>query len=488
MNKLATKFAASTLVMGLTMVGCAQDRNSYGMASARATRSEQNAERLFAQAHQALERGDKAEALTLTERAVELSPRDSAYRMLLADLYLKNGRFQSAEATFADVIELNPNSPRAVLSLALAQIAQGRNAAALGQLGQLRGSVPDADIGLAYALAGQPEQAIEMLEPAARADGATGRIRQNLALSYALAGNWERARVIAAQDVSPAELGARLQQWAAMAQPAASWTQVAALLNVTPVEDPGQPVRLALTPPVAETVAFAAAEPAPEPVAMDIPVEIAAAEPVYEAPEPVYIAAAEPVYQAPEPVYQAPEPVYEAPVQVAGALPAWEPTAPAQSEPTEAEVRYAAAVQTLVRPEPAVIRASASTATAPKPVFERPRPARQPAARRASMFTGSSNFVVQLGAFSNAGNAERAWEQAERRYGIAGAEPLTTTIEMGGRTLHRLSVAGFANHADASRLCSSIKAQGGACFVRGNAGDAPVRWASRSNRSRTRGA
>jgi hypothetical protein len=29
------------------------------------------------------------------------------------------------------------------------------------------------------------------------------------------------------------------------------------------------------------------------------------------------------------------------------------------------------------------------------------------------------------------------------------------------------------------RLCQSIKAKGGACFVRTKAGDAPVQWAAR---------
>ena len=93
-----------------------------------------------------------------------------------------------------------------------------------------------------------PERAIEILEPAARAFDATPRLRQNLALSYALAGDWTRARTIAAQDISPADLGPRLQQWAALARPGGASHQVATLLGVAPVQDPGQPVRLALAP------------------------------------------------------------------------------------------------------------------------------------------------------------------------------------------------------------------------------------------------
>ena len=61
---------------------------------------------------------------------------------------------------------------------------------------------------------------------------ATGRVRQNLAFAYALAGNWEKARTVAAQDVSPADLAPRLAQWASLASPTAAADQVATLLGV----------------------------------------------------------------------------------------------------------------------------------------------------------------------------------------------------------------------------------------------------------------
>ena len=104
------------------------------------------------------------------------------------------------------------------------------------------------------------------------------------------------------------------------------------------------------------------------------------------------------------------------------------------------------------------------------------------------MSRGDSRFVVQLGAFSNEGNAERAWQQAEQRFALADHVPLTTTIDINGRTLHRVSVSGFASQADAARMCGSIRARGGACFVRANAGDASVRWAARYAEGRNRDA
>ncbi|MGZ8298720.1 MAG: tetratricopeptide repeat protein, partial [Allosphingosinicella sp.] len=296
MNKsVALKFAVSALAIGSTMVACGPATSRLASASSKAPRAEQDAASLFAKAQDAVRKGEYAGGLGFAERAVELSPRDVGYRMILADLYLKNGRFQSAEATFADVQQLDPGNARASFSIALARIALGRPAGAVAELDRLAETASPADIGLAYALAGEPRRAIELLEPAARAPGVTGRTRQNLALSYALAGEWDKARIIAAQDLSPADLGARMRQWASLAQPGGGATQVAALLGVTPAEDSGQPVRLALTQARPATEAFAAAGPLPEPAPETVTAAPALAQAEIE-PEPV---AAPP---APEPV------------------------------------------------------------------------------------------------------------------------------------------------------------------------------------------
>src|SRR3546814_3665574 len=64
--------------------------------SSKAPQTVVQAAELHAQALEAVRQGRLSEALTLTEQAVELEPRDVGYRMVLADLYLKNGRFRSA--------------------------------------------------------------------------------------------------------------------------------------------------------------------------------------------------------------------------------------------------------------------------------------------------------------------------------------------------------------------------------------------------------
>lgn len=462
-NSVALKFAVSALAIGATMVACKPAAGSrVASASAKAPKAEQQAAELAARAQESVQKKAYAEGLGFAERAVELSPRDVGYRMLLADLYLKNGRFQSAETTFDDVRTLDPGNQRAAFSIALARIALGRPAGAVAELDRLAETAAPADIGLAYALAGEPRRAIELLEPAARAPGATGRIRQNLALAYALAGDWEKARVTAAQDVSPAELGGRLQQWAALAQPGGGAAQVASLLGVAPAADVGQPVRLALAAPQPEPNALAAAAPPPEP-----------------APETVPFASPALAEAAPA---ATPEPPAE-PVRMASTdLPSWvseraaaEADAPAPAPAEETRPVYAEAVQALVTPQPVVLTASAPAIETPARRFEAPR-------RRISapVQAGPGRFAVQLGAFGSAAAVERAWAQMLKRFGFQELTPLSTTVQLPGRgTLHRLSVAGFASRDAAGRTCRSIQAKGGACFVRTVAGDAPVRWASR---------
>jgi Flp pilus assembly protein TadD len=527
MTRFATKLAASTMVIAVAMVGCQADMLTSSATASTAERSVGQAGRFAEQARAAMQRGDHAEALRQAERAVELAPRDAGYRMLLADIYLKNGRFRSAETSYADVIEIDEGNVRAGLSVALTQIVQGRSSDALVSLEAVQDGAPAADVGLAFALAGQPQRAISVLEPAARAAGANGRTRQNLALAYALAGDWARARTVAAQDVSPAELNNRLRHWATMATPSGQSAAVATLLGVTPVEDAGQPVRLALNSQA--DVAYAEADPAPvaAPVAeaREVFAEAPAPASVVEAPAPEAAPVPEVIRYAEAPVVVAPAPapvVEAAPVRFAAApapmtyaaapapAPApgaeqpanwWPaPAAPAVSAPAPAPVQFAAAEDApapaavaaiLSAPSPVLTRTVAPAVTA-RPVF-RQAPvnraaavsARLPRSAAASVATG--DFVVQLGAFADTANAERAWNTAQTRHGVSRAQMRTASVTMGGRQLTRVSVAGFANRAEAVRLCSSIQSQGGSCFVRGTAGDVPnVRWASRAGTA-TRG-
>ncbi len=476
MRSTAFKIAASTIIASMTMTSgtalSGQMRSRPASAPA-----DREAARAHEQGARALRENRLDDARDALERAVAAAPRDAGYRLLLADIYLKAGRFESARATYADVLELDPSNRRAGMSFALTQIALGRPAAAVAQVDELSGIASDADRGLAYALAGHPERGIALLEPLARSQMATPRARQNLALAHALNGDWRRARAIAAQDISPGEVEARMTQWAALARPDAGMTRIAGLLGVTPVaSDPGQPVRLALSRPAEASGMLAQAAPvAPLLDPGAAPRQLAALAP----PAPAYPQAAPAASGDSD--WGRPA---EAPVQVAEAPSYYLPVPQPEPEaPSAREVEQALAVQTLNRPTPAVIQAAA-VSLPPAPRFNRAAPRVATAQVRA----GASRYVVQLGAFSNEANAERAWVETQGRYGLTPYAPLTVTIDHQGRTLHRVAVAGFASEADARRLCGSIKAEGGECFVRENAGDAAIRWAARYANEATRNA
>jgi tetratricopeptide (TPR) repeat protein len=424
------KVAASTLILGVTMVSCKPAAVRPASASAVAPRAAQGAARLYEKAQAEVQGGRLAPALAFAEQAVELDPSDIAYRMLLADLYLKSGRFASAEAAYGDVLTLDPSNARAGLTRALTMIGQGRDGEALIALGQLAGTASPTDVGLAFALAGQPQRAVEMLEPAARAADANGRVRQNLALAYALSGDWKKARVVASQDLSPDQVDKRLQQWAALANPAAPSTQVAAILGVSPAADTGRPARLALVPPAPEQPVLAAAAPSEAK-----PVQVAAA-----AAAAMGGPAVAPAEQAEAFAYQPPEhgDVFAAPVETASV------EVPVAAEPAKGaefiqHAQFAAAVNSLVEAPVKAEKAVAPVAKAPVMAFTPEKRASKPRA------AGAGRYVVQIGAYRTPLQVEQAWARLYKQYGFGDNQPLSTTVAIPGKgTFHRLAVAGGA--------------------------------------------
>jgi Flp pilus assembly protein TadD len=383
-------------------------------------------------AQMAIGSGDYASATDLAECAAESSPQDAGIRGLLGNAYFGAGRFASAEAAYNDSLALAPAQPQIILKRALVQIAQGKNGEAVSALQAAQGMIDPADYGLALALAGQPYDAVQVLETAARAQGADSRVRQNLALAHALAGDWTAARTIAAQDLSADLVDARVQQWMALAKPAHAYDQVAALVGVSPAAaDPGQPVRLAL---VKSDTRVAEAAPAP------VPVQVAEAVSV---------------------------PTYESPVSQPDALaPAPAPEVPA--------VREAVASAAAISPEAPAAYAMASN-FAPKP---KPAKAKKPAAARSGL--GSAKGVVQLGAFSSEERVSLAWDKLTRRFPtLRNYSPVSARFDGPRGTVYRLSIRGFANQQEAISRCQVLRGKGASCFVRSSAGDSPIQFASR---------
>lgn len=523
MNRTAFKIAASTVMVALTMTSVATPSAAVRRSGPVRANSptDREARAFYDQASRALQQGNLSAATSLMERAVAASPRDVGYRMLLGDAYLRSGRFNSARATYAEAVQLDPSNVRGALSVALIHIAQGRPAAAVGILDHLADRAPAADVGLAYALAGRSERAVDLLESAARSPMATPRTRQNLALALAFAGDWNRARAIAAQDISPSEIDARMAQWAQMARPGAGPVQVATLLGVSPGADQGRPLQVALgaSEPVVPGADAVQVVEAPAPSRA----QFAPAEAAEPALAPVEVAAADerpneaPAFWAPPESYQA-EALAEAPATAPARAPA---PRVVRLRPHAVQVRQVAQAEQLADDAapavPAVSEAPAfqpAPAPAPRRIFVQPRTpvaaatAPAPRSRRAAFIraaaitplprasfrtgaevrSGNAPVVVQLGSFRSEANAERAWQEVSARYGLSERTPLTTTFNHRGMQFHRVSVAGFATTVDAQRLCGQIRSHGGVCFVRATAGDASIRWAARYADPRRRNA
>ena len=428
---------ATSVALAFPVTGCAL---GGGRPASTANRVDKGNVGLALRAQAALEEGDAVSAVRLAEQAVEKNPAEAGFRSLLGNAYFAAGRFRSAEAAYADALALSPGQRGVPLRLALAQAALGKTDPALKTLETYQGHINPADVGLAMALAGRPQAAVDLLDQVARAPGADGRVRQNLALAHALAGDWDRARSVAAQDLAGDELEARMSEWASFAQPGRAGAQVAALVGVTPsASDAGVPERLALRGP-RKDVQFAAREPA-APVSQEggAPIEAAssmvASQPVPAEPVPV-----------PSDLPPAPEPM---PV----------PEQPAAA-PDIAEMVDS------IRREP--VRASGA--------LPRISELRRSAARRFHQ----SRAVVQLGAYSNEAGVKSGWNQLSRRHkDLRAYVPASARFVGPAGAVYRLSLKGFGSDREARQLCMSIKASGGSCFVRNAAGDSPVRFAAR---------
>lgn len=461
---LALKLAASTMLVGSVLVSCSAVSGSGRPQS------------LSSNAQKALQAGKPEKALEKAEAAVALDPRNADLRNTLAQAYLANGRFSSARQSLYDALALGDQSARTVISLALMHVAEGRGAAAQALLREQREIIPASDYGLAMALAGDTKLGVEVLVDQIRGGENSAKVRQNLAFAYALDGRWREAQIMVGQDLDPKVAEGRIAEWARIAHPQAHAARVASVLGVTPAEyDPGQPVQLALsaTPSMAQTAteigqqAMADSTPVAGPIELppvqDAPMAMAAAEP---APEP--FAAPAPVYAQAEP---APQPVEQPRAMLAPMMVVREIVQPLPGNYRAKPVRKTKAGQiiTVASREPIVEHVGSRKAAAPKvAVAAAPKPEAAAAAFLKASFSPVSggSFAVQLGAFSSAANANRAWAGYSAKHkDLAAFSKVAVPTAVRGRTLHRLTANGFADEQSARAMCAKIRSGGGECII-----------------------
>lgn len=466
-TKAHLKIAVSALIIGTILTGC-QMSSSLARPAKYAAASET-----------APDSGKLSKGLKKAESAVAADPRNAMLRLALADAYMKAGRFDSAEMAYDDSLVLGSESPRAAVSLALMQVANGRSADALGTLEEYRDIIPAGDLGLAMALAGNTKQGVAVLVDEIRGGNSNAKVRQNLALAYALDGRWPDAKVMASQDVPADQVDDRIRSWAMMAKPEDYQTRVATLLGVTPVVDAGMPAGLALAnnpdagaqaramdAPLADTAAPVRYADASGNIELPPLGEVAqVAVPAYVAP----VTAMAPVVAAPLPVVQPPvgpvRSIMESGVQfvsnpVIQAIPVSQAASPVRA-PVRTATAPAPKRQMIV--EDASYRPSRDGAARMTRASATPAPAPKPAARTVS----GGSYIAQLGAFSSADGARSAWSSiSARNPGLKSYDMAVSVATVGGKKLHRVAAAGLASKADADALCKSVKARGTPCIVR----------------------
>lgn len=396
-----------------------------------------------AAAQAALAKGQVDKAISLAESVVAASPREPAYRALLAHAYLKAGRFASAATTFDDAMKLGDTSSRTALGLSLAYIGAGRNRDAVAILDDWRDAIPVADLGLALALAGEPTRGSAILADALRGGENTPKLRQNLAYSYALDGRWREARIMMSQDIPADQMDARISEWAAQARPEDFQVRVAGLIKAPLRSDPGQPTRLALNAsPAAEQLAVESA------AVRDVP-QVAAATPVQPVAE---LPAAEPAAALASYAPVGAKPVE--PVAVVAAAPVEAaPVAPSASAP-----RFVQNFVSVPVVQPLPVRQPRAAAPARVRVAAAPALAGQPVA--------ADTHRVQLASFFTEQGARRAWgiytakNPELRKYRMT-----ITKAQVRGKTYYRVAAAGLNGSQGARSLCGTVKARGMGCFA-----------------------
>jgi Flp pilus assembly protein TadD len=404
--------AVTTAMAGALLSGCTTQAAAPAALSA-------------SRAEAALAAGKHEQAITHAEAAVLAEPRNPEYRAMLGAAYLDAGRFTSAATSFDDAMKLGDNSSRTALSLALALTGEGKGSEAAALLNDWEDEIATADVGLALALAGQPERGVHLMSNAIRAGDNTPKMRQNLAYAYALGGRWREARLMAAQDVPADQVSDRIAEWAETAAPELSQARLAKLLDVPGgARDAGQPIQLALanTPSMEQLASEASASPAAELS------PVVASAPAGELPA---LAAIDPSADAPR---------YEAPAS--------QPASNFQSA--------------FVAPVPAAIVAPAAM-TQDTSRFVQPAPQRaEPAvAQRAA----DGTHLVQLGSFASEQGARRAWGIYASRYPeLAGHQMVISEAVVKGKRYWRVSAAGFGR-STASSMCGRVRSGGQGCFA-----------------------
>ena len=176
-----------------------------------ATLDTRNPEPLAALGDTLLEMGKPDDAILNYNAALKLNAHYQAALRGLAKAYLKTGRPELAGSPLAIAYADEPNDPKLLMLIGVADDFIGEHTYAQARYQQGLKIAPadhslTLNLALSLALSEKYDQAIALLRPASNAPGATAQERQTLALIYGLKGDQTQARAVARLDLDAASV------------------------------------------------------------------------------------------------------------------------------------------------------------------------------------------------------------------------------------------------------------------------------------------
>ena len=153
--------------------------------------------------------GDRLAATTSYKLALTFSPRDVRARLGLGKLQIRDD-LRAAETSFRAVLADVPRDPIALNDLGYVLDLQERHQEAQQSYQTAMASDPDristrVNLALSYALSGQAERAEQMLRDVAASASASRKIRLDFAVAQVMAGHDKDAAETLASDLSPTD-------------------------------------------------------------------------------------------------------------------------------------------------------------------------------------------------------------------------------------------------------------------------------------------
>ena len=219
-----------TLVLGGTLIGCQsapeQETDDLKLASTallnghadnalviykqRLESTPDDAELLFLAGSACNQAGRYDEALHYLNKGQKSSP-SYQFEREIGRSHLALGHLKQARAALVKAVSAEPSDDVALNSLGVTHSLLQHYQDAREVFNQAITLKPDSveyrnNLALTWMLDGMPHQSIRILYPIYQRGEASSKVRLNLALSYAMSGDVEAAKHVAAQDLSQAEL------------------------------------------------------------------------------------------------------------------------------------------------------------------------------------------------------------------------------------------------------------------------------------------